>query len=137
MAKLYGTRIIPLDERILIRIPETATKHKELLVAAPNPLTGKVEVSSAANAKRGKNCGIVVDVGPGQKSSTTGERIPIDKNITPGCEVHFEVMQGCTPFRPPAMAEEMEEEGLWFIIESAVVCVLRPAGVEARRPVLV
>lgn len=136
MAKLYSSRIIPTDERILIRVAGSAAKRLALVIAEPNPLTGKVEVSDAQQSKR-KNCGIVVAVGPGQRSSISGERIPIDPNITPGAEVHFEVSQGVhVPHRPPAMAEEMEEEGLYFILESAIICVLRPAGVDARRAVL-
>lgn len=133
--KLFSSRIVPLDERILIRIPESVIKKGSVLVAETNPENGKFDVKST-QAVRLKNYGIVVAVGPGQRSSATGERIPIDENIVPGAEVHFAVGPGSTPSRPPAMRDEMEAEGLWFIIESQIECVLRPAGVDARRPVL-
>jgi len=135
MGKLYSSRIVPLDERILIRVPDLSATKKSVLVAEASAENGKFDVKSVA-ASRQKNTGIVVEVGPGARGAN-GERIPIDPDITPGAEVHFEVVQGAVPVRPPAMAEEMEKEGLWFIIESQVVCVVRPEGVPAvRRPVL-
>jgi co-chaperonin GroES (HSP10) len=133
--KLYSSRIVPLDERILIRVLEQAATKTSLVVAEAGVEPGKFDVKSVPASKK-KNVGIVVEIGPGARGAN-GERIPIDPNITPGAEVHFEVVQGAVPVRPPAMAEEMEKEGLWFIIESQVVCVVRPEGVvAARKPVL-
>jgi len=136
MGKLYSSRIVPLDERVLIRVPESAApKRNTVLVAEANPENGLFNVVKTAAGAKLKNVGIVVAVGPGRRGAG-GERIPIDAEITPGAEVHFEVFEGNRPWRPAAMAEAMAEEGLWFIIESSIVCVVRPEVVQARRPVL-
>lgn len=136
MAKLFSTRIVPLDEWILIRVPNIAGPRGTVpvLVAEANAENGKYDVKTTQAAKQ-KCLGIVVAVGPGGRNSS-GARDPIDPNITPGSEVHFLAVEGNRPLRPAAMQAEMEAEGLWFVIESAIVCVLKPEGVTAKRPVL-
>lgn len=126
MAKrLFSSLLDPLDEWVLIRIPDTAadSNRVKLLVAEKND-NGKLEVSAGGPLKR--NTGIVVSVGPGHRADN-GELVPVDKRIAVGATIIF---PGKTAFRPPDIEEEMREEGLWFIPASTVVCVMRtlPTG---------
>jgi hypothetical protein len=120
MAKLFSSRIKPLDAWVLIRIPEVA-KESRVLTAEKGD-DGKMRVHQGVAAR---NIGIVVDVGPGARSDH-GDLVPVNPEIRPGVTVCF---FGKGLFRPPDFEREMESEGLFLLAADAIVFVLQPEGV--------
>lgn len=116
-AKQFAKRIRPLDEWILVRVPE---EEKGKVLLAERTDTGKMAVVKGGPTKQ--NHGIVVDVGPGAYNDR-GVLIPVDPRIKPGATI---VYQARVAHRPPDFQKEMEAEGLLFVPAGACVCVLEP-----------
>lgn len=120
-AKLFSSRLVPMDEWVLIRIPQEASS---VLMAEMGP-NGKVR--TVEGGTRRNNTGIVVSFGPG-RTAEDGKLIPIDERIKVGVTVIF---PGKVGLRIPDFEKEMMEEGLLFIPASTVVSILLPQGERA------
>lgn len=117
--KLFSSRIVPLGEIVLVRVESHSGS-----ILRPEMRDGKIVGATKRVLKENK--GIVVSVGPGVFRD--GVLVPIDARVKPGATVIF---AGKLAYQPEDIADEMQEEGLYFVPESVIACVLLPEGVRA------
>lgn len=117
--KLFSSRVLPLGEIVLVRVESHAGT-----VLRPVMDGGKIVGTTKRVLKENK--GIVVAVGPGVYRD--GVLVPIDSRVRPGATVIF---AGKLAYQPEDIQEEMQQEGLYFVPESVIACVLLPEGARA------
>jgi co-chaperonin GroES (HSP10) len=111
---LFSSRIVPLGEMVLVRVEASAGT-----VLIPEMRDGKIVGETKRRLKENK--GIVVAVGPG--SYKEGHLVPMDPRVKAGATIVF---AGKLAYQPEDIQEEMQEEGLYFIPEAAICCILLP-----------